>query len=96
MLVQLHWRKVLGLALALLLLMPILGQVSAAPRDAVQAGKTVAADEGSNVSNTLGKNEDDGGGKDPPCVPDGEGDPDDYGYMPPWLARVLFYLQLIR
>ena len=95
-LVRFPWRKVIGLALIALLLLPVLDQASAASR-ASATGKTLVSDRGEDLSSTLDRNQDEGGGKDPPCVPsDEDGDPDDYGYLPPWVERVLFLLNLIR
>lgn len=97
MLRMLHfpWRRVMGLALVVLLILPILVQATAAPRtEAAVAASTT----GDSVGDASGSHEKagGGGGKDTPLVPnEGEGDPDDYGYLPPLIERLLFLLRLI-
>ncbi|MCK4414631.1 MAG: hypothetical protein KAY32_13945 [Candidatus Eisenbacteria sp.] len=96
-LVHFPWRKVIGLALIALLLLPVLEQAAAAPRAKAPAGEVaVIGERAGDLPGALDKNEGGGDDKDTPCVPtDGEGDPDDYGFLPPLIERLLFFLRLI-
>ena len=90
------WRKVIGLALIALLLLPVLDQARAAPRAKAPASKAPAIGEcAEGVSPVLARGEGEGE-KDEPLTPDqGEGDPSDFGYFPSVVDRVFFLLRLI-
>jgi len=95
-LMHLPWRKVIGLALIALLLLPVLDQAKAVPRAKAPASKSPAISEcAGGVSPVLARGEGEGD-KNEPLTPDqGEGDPNDFGYFPPTIERVLFLLRLI-